>query len=113
MEKKSSKKEILTNLITPEVAADPEAFEARRKELLAEGQNLVKLSSTILKEKVDTTKKHEKACEHEQMAEEEYENAAELAEQWATHIKQTQEETKQTKTTWRYAIPLATSTSTA
>jgi hypothetical protein len=31
MENTSSKKEILTKLITLEVAADPEAFEARRK----------------------------------------------------------------------------------
>jgi hypothetical protein len=39
------------------------------------------------------------------MVEEEYERAAELAEQWAMHIKQTQEETKQNKTRWRDAIP--------
>jgi hypothetical protein len=45
------------------------------------------------------------AQEHERMAEEEYERAAKLAEQWATHTKQTQEEAKQNKTRRRDAIP--------
>jgi hypothetical protein len=94
------------------VAADPEAFESKRKELLAKAQNLFKLTSTVLKGKVDTTKKYEKAQEHERMVEEEYERAVELAEQWATHIKETQEEAKQNKTRWRDA-PLVTSTLTA
>jgi hypothetical protein len=66
---------------------------------------LVKLSSTILKDKVDMAKKYEKARELEQMAEEEYEKAVELVEQWATHMKWTEEEAKQNKTRWRDAIP--------
>jgi hypothetical protein len=41
-------KEILTNPITPEEATDPEAFEARRKELLAEAQNVVKVTASVL-----------------------------------------------------------------
>jgi hypothetical protein len=63
------------------VAADPEAFEARRKKLPVEAQNLVKLTSTILKGKAEMAKKYEIAQEHERMVEEEYERAAELAEQ--------------------------------
>jgi hypothetical protein len=58
-------KEILTNPINPEVVANLEAFEARRKELLAESQNLVKVNASILKDKADTAKKYEKACEYE------------------------------------------------
>jgi hypothetical protein len=74
---------------------------------------LVKVTSTIPKDKVDTAKKYEKAQEHDGMAEEEYEKATELAEQWETHIKQTQEDVKQNKTRRRDAIPLRNITSTA
>jgi hypothetical protein len=66
---------------------------------------LVKLTSTILKDKAKMAKKYEIAQEHERMAEEEYERASELAEQWATHTKQPQEGAKKNKTSRRDAIP--------
>jgi hypothetical protein len=58
-------KEIITNPITPEEVADLEAFEARRKELLAEAHNLVKVNASILKDKVATIKEYEQARAHQ------------------------------------------------
>ncbi|KAK1667756.1 hypothetical protein QYE76_055915 [Lolium multiflorum] len=64
-------KEILTTTINLEVVADPEAFEARRKELLAEARNLVKVIATVLKDKVETDKMYKLAVENGQKADEE------------------------------------------
>jgi hypothetical protein len=88
-------RETLPNQITPEVAADPEAFEARRKELLAEAQNIVKVTTSVLQDKMETDKLYEKGVENMCLAEEEYVKARELAEEWKNTVKETHEEVRQ------------------
>jgi hypothetical protein len=46
------------------VAVDPEAFEARRKELLAEAQNLFKVTASVLYDKMETDKLYKQAVEN-------------------------------------------------
>jgi hypothetical protein len=80
------------------VAADPEAFEARRKELLVEAQNLVKLSSTILKEKVGTPKITRKPASMSRWRRKNMRKRWSLRNNGQHNIKQTEEATKQKKT---------------
>ncbi|KAK1691886.1 hypothetical protein QYE76_008583 [Lolium multiflorum] len=98
-------KEILTNPITPEEMADPEAFEARRKELLAEAQYLVKVNASILKGKVATIKEYEQARAHQRRTQESLQKAIDLKAQWERQIKRTQEEEKKKMTRRRDSIP--------
>ena len=98
-------KEILTNPIIPKEVADPEAFEARRKELLAEAQNLVKVNASILKDKVATVKELDQARAHQRHSHESLQKAIDLKTQWETQIKRTQEEEKKKMTRRRDTIP--------
>jgi hypothetical protein len=82
-------KEILTNPITGEEVVDPEAFEVRRKELLAEAQNLVKVNASILKDNAATIKEYEQARAHQRHAHESLQKSIDLKAQWETQIKRT------------------------
>jgi hypothetical protein len=46
--------EVLTMPITTEEAADPEALEAKRKQMLVEAQKVVKAATTVLADKMET-----------------------------------------------------------
>jgi hypothetical protein len=82
-------KEILTNPLTPDLAMDPDAFQAKRQELLAEARNLTKLTLEILKDKVATDQEYEQARMHEQNTEETYREAEALKAQLETQVKRT------------------------
>jgi hypothetical protein len=63
-------KEILTNPLTEEEAAYPEAFEAKRKELLAEAQRVVKVATSVFQDKMETDQMMEAVAEQECKTEE-------------------------------------------
>jgi hypothetical protein len=46
--------EIQTTPITPDAVADPEALEATRKELLERSKKIVKVTASVLQDKMDT-----------------------------------------------------------
>jgi hypothetical protein len=68
---------------------DPDAFQAKRQELLAEARNLTKLTLEILKDKVATDQEYEQARMHEQNTEETYREAEALKAQLETQVKRT------------------------
>jgi phosphoenolpyruvate-protein kinase (PTS system EI component) len=63
--------EILTTPITPEVAADLEALEGKRKQLLAESNKIFKVTASVLEDKMETERLYEQAKENEHLAEKE------------------------------------------
>jgi hypothetical protein len=87
--------EILTTPITPEVAADLEALEGKRKQLLAESNKIFKVTASVLEDKMETKRLYEQAKQNERLAEEELVRARELAEEWKTTVKETHEEARQ------------------
>jgi hypothetical protein len=88
-------KEILTTPITPEVTADVEALEAKRKQLLAESENIVKITTSVLEDKLEIDGLYEQAVENGRLAEEEYVKARELAEECKNTVKEAHEEARQ------------------
>jgi hypothetical protein len=87
--------ELLTTPITPDVVADREALEAKRKELLAKSKNIVKVTTSVLQDKMETERLIEQAKRNERLAEEALVRARELADEWKTIVKETHEEAKQ------------------
>jgi tryptophanyl-tRNA synthetase len=87
-------KEILTNPITEEEAADSEVVEARRKELLAEAQNVVKVVASVLQDKMETDKMMEAAAENGRRTEEELKRVITLRDRWRKTVDKTREEAK-------------------
>jgi hypothetical protein len=89
-----NQKEILTKPITAEEAADPEALEARQKELLAESENIVRITTSVPQDKMETDIIYKCALENERSIEEDLAKARELAEKSKTTVKKTQEEAR-------------------
>jgi hypothetical protein len=79
-------KEILTKPLIEEDVADPEAFEAKRKELLAEAQKVVKVTASVLQEKMETDQMMEAYAEKERKTEEHLNKAMELRDRWKKSV---------------------------
>jgi predicted Holliday junction resolvase-like endonuclease len=77
------------------VVADLKALEAKRKQLLAESENIVKITTSVLEDKLEIDGLYEQAVENGRLAEEEYVKAKELAEEWKKTVKKNHEEAKQ------------------
>jgi hypothetical protein len=60
--------EILTTPITPDMAADPEALEAPRLKLLEQAEGIVKVSASVLRDKVDTERLVKRARENNRLS---------------------------------------------
>jgi hypothetical protein len=87
-------KEILINPLTEEEAADPEAFEAKGEELLAEAQKVVKVATSVLQDKMETDQMMEAAAEQEHKTEEHINKAIELRDRWKRTVDKAREEAK-------------------
>ncbi|KAM0882958.1 hypothetical protein ACQ4PT_031946 [Festuca glaucescens] len=98
-------KEILTNPLTLDLVTDPEAFEAKRQELLAEAQNLTRITSSILKDKVATDQEYEQVRMHQRKTEEALRKAEAFKAQLEMQVKRTQEDLKKKSRRRRDTIP--------
>jgi hypothetical protein len=78
--------ELLTKPIIPEDAADPEALEAKRKELLATAERFANTAVTMLEERQDAEEVMTKFLEREHQAVEYLEEAKALQARWETII---------------------------
>ena len=96
--------EVLTNPITPEAAADPEALEAKRQEIYAQAQEVTRLNSEVLKKRLESDKEYEETIRIKEWYEENFKCAEATRIHLETEVKRTQEE-KKNKARLRDKVP--------
>jgi hypothetical protein len=84
--------EVLTTPITPDMAADPEALETTQVKLLEQAEGIVKVSASVLWDKVDTERLIKRARENNRLSKEALLDARKRAEEWQAKVNETNEE---------------------
>jgi hypothetical protein len=79
--------EVLTTPITPDMAVDPEALEATQVKLLEQAEGIVKVSASVLRDKVDTERLIKRARENNRLSKEAMLAARKRAEEWQAKVK--------------------------